>query len=85
MTTWKLEDAKNRFSELVRRALAHKPQRVTRNGRDAVVIVSAEDYEKLAVPQDLVEFMRSSPLASVLAEGGLVLKRDRDMGRNIAF
>jgi prevent-host-death family protein len=39
---WKLEDAKNRFSEVVRLALAHKPQRVTRGGRDAVIVLSAE-------------------------------------------
>lgn len=39
--SWKLEDAKARFSEVVRLALTEGPQRVTRRGRDAV-IVSAE-------------------------------------------
>lgn len=85
MRTWKLEDAKNRFSEVVRRALAHEPQRVTRNGRDAVVVMSAEDYERLLAPQDLVEFLRESPLAEALARGDLDLDRSRDPGRDVVF
>ena len=46
MTTWRLADAKNRFSELVNRALAGDPQIVLRR-RDAVVVVARRDYEKL--------------------------------------
>jgi prevent-host-death family protein len=42
--TWKLHDAKARFSEVVRRARADGPQRVTIHGKDAVVIVAAEDH-----------------------------------------
>ncbi len=83
MRTWKLEDAQSGFSEVVRRPLAHVPQRVTRNGRDAVVVVSAEDYERLAAPRDLVDFLRDSPLAEVLAESVFALDRPRDVGRNI--
>lgn len=81
MRSWKLEDAKNRFSELVRRALASGPQRVTRNGRDAVVVLSAEEYERLAAPRDLITFMRESPLADVFRTGELDLTRPRDTGR----
>jgi antitoxin Phd len=44
---WKLEDAKARFSELVREARERGPQRVTVYGRDAVVVVSAEEFERL--------------------------------------
>ena len=43
---WKLAEAKNKFSEVVKRALTEGPQRVTRRG-DAVVIVSEADYERL--------------------------------------
>jgi antitoxin Phd len=43
---WRLADAKNRFSELVNRALAEGPQRVLRRD-DAVIIVAERDYEKL--------------------------------------
>jgi antitoxin Phd len=85
MRKWKLEDAKNRFSEVVRRARAHEPQLVTRNGRDAVVIVSAEDYARLTAPRSLVQFMRESPLADALAEGELDLSRAEESGRDIGF
>jgi prevent-host-death family protein len=85
MRSWKLEDAKNRFSELVRRALASGPQRVTRNGRDAVVVISASEYERLAAPRDLVTFMRESPLADFLRAGELDLARPVDTGREPAL
>lgn len=84
MTSWKLEDAKNRFSEVVRRAEAHGPQFVTRHGRDAVVILSREDYERLASPRSLVDFLQQSPLAEVYAAGQeLDLSRPGDPGRDI--
>ncbi|HEX2094838.1 MAG TPA: type II toxin-antitoxin system Phd/YefM family antitoxin [Longimicrobiaceae bacterium] len=85
MQTWKLEDAKNRFSEVVRLALSHEPQRVTRNGRDAVVVISADDYERLIAPGDLVDFLRHSPLAEALSSGDLDLDRPRDLGRDVSF
>ena len=77
MKTWKLEDAKNGFSEVVRRALAHQPQRVTRAGRDAVVVMAAQDYETLMGARNLVEFFRQSPLAEAYQAGELDLARDR--------
>ena len=83
MKTWKLEDAKNRFSELVRRALARGPQRVTRGGRDAVIVMSAVDYERLAAPVNLVDFLQRSPFAEALRDGELTLDRPRDVGREI--
>ena len=46
--SWKLEDAKARFSEVVRLAEQGVPQRVSVRGRDAVVILSAEAYARLA-------------------------------------
>ena len=84
MRTWKLEDAKNRFSELVRRVLAQGPQRVTRRGRDAVIILSAEEYERLLGARNLVEFLEESPLAEALRDGALDLERPRDIGRDVA-
>lgn len=71
MTTWTLEKAKNQLSEVVRRALAHEPQLVTRGRHGAVVILAKEDYERLVAPGSLVEFMRSSPLAKAVDEGEL--------------
>ncbi len=74
MGEWPLQDAKNKFSELVNAALAGEPQRVTRRGQPAVVVVSAEEYERLCrmeesqvptfgellleIPQDDQEFER---------------------------
>ena len=60
---WQLQDAKNKFSRLVKKAQENGPQIVTKHGREAVVILSFEDYQKIVSPQcDLVEFFRKSPL-----------------------
>ncbi|MBI2797418.1 MAG: type II toxin-antitoxin system Phd/YefM family antitoxin [Gemmatimonadetes bacterium] len=88
MATWTLEQAKNSFSEVVRRALRHVPQVVERGGRDAVVVIAREDYERLLAPQGLVEFMRGSPLAAAMAAGELdasAFVRDPDFGRDVAL
>jgi len=45
---WHLQDAKNNFSKLVQRARTEGPQTVTVRGEPAVVVLSTEDYEKLA-------------------------------------
>ncbi len=47
MTEWPLQDAKNKFSALVNAALAGEPQRVTRRGQPAVVVLAAEEYARL--------------------------------------
>lgn len=47
MTDWPLQDAKNRFSAVVDAALAGDPQRVTRRGRPAVVVLAVDEYERL--------------------------------------
>ena len=80
MIRWQLQDAKNRFSELVRKAREEGPQVITLHGRDAVVVVSASEYGELSRPRgSLVDFFRKSPLVGV----GLDLTRSRDTGRQI--
>jgi antitoxin Phd len=80
MIKWQLQDAKNRLSELVRKAREEGPQVITLHGRDAVVVVSANDYGKLSRPRgSLVDFFRKSPLMGV----ELDLIRSRDTGRRI--
>lgn len=71
MRTWTLEKAKNGFSEVVRLALDHEPQLVTRgrSGNDAVVIIAREDYERLIAPADVYTSLQRSPLARAVAEG----------------
>ena len=47
MAEWPLQDAKNKFSELVNAAMAGEPQQVTRRGQPAVVVLAAEEYDRL--------------------------------------
>ena len=74
MPDWQLQDAKNKFSAVVEAAVAGDPQRVTKRGRPAVVVLRVDEYERLrrlerasaptladlllAVPQDDEEFER---------------------------
>lgn len=80
MIRWQLQNAKNNLSELVRKAREEGPQVITLRGRDAVVVVSANEFGKLSRPRgSLVDFFRKSPLAGV----DLDLVRSRDTGRRI--
>jgi prevent-host-death family protein len=70
--TWKLQDAKARFSELVREARAGEPQHVTVHGKDAVIVVDAERFEVRLKPKriDTMEsFIEASRKYRGLAEG----------------
>jgi prevent-host-death family protein len=61
---WLLQDAKARFSELVRRVRSEGPQHVTVYGRDAVVVISAEEFRRLKgdlTGQALIAAMQASP------------------------
>ena len=48
---WQLQEAKNRFSEIVDESLTHGPQTVTRHGREVVVIVAAEEFRRMKRPK----------------------------------
>jgi len=61
--SWALQDAKNRLSEVVNEALHGEPQVITRRGREAVVVVSVEDFRRLTRGEgDLLAFFQASPL-----------------------
>jgi antitoxin Phd len=80
--TWKLQDAKAHFSQVVREAREHGPQRVTLHGKDAVVILSAEDYARLApvaAQPSLHALLSSSPLWDLDFEHGSVRSAVRDV------
>jgi len=80
MHVWALQDAKNRFSEVVDRAIEEGPQTITRRGRETAVVLSVSDYRELTKPDgDLVSFLRKSPLVGV----DLDLERVADYGRKV--
>jgi prevent-host-death family protein len=61
---WRLQDAKARFSELVRRVRGEGPQHVTVHGRDEVVVISADEFRRLKGDQTgeaLIAAMQASP------------------------
>lgn len=81
--SWQLQAAKARFSELFRRARSEGPQLITRQGKEGVVMISDEEYERLVgkahQPKSLLQFFRESPLVGV----ELDLERQKDEGRDI--
>jgi len=83
--SWQIQSAKARFSEVFRRARTEGPQRITRQGKESVVMMAEEQYDRLVgkshQPKNLVQFFRQSPLVGV----ELDLERDRDPGRDIAL
>ncbi len=77
---WSVADAKAHLSEVIARAQADGPQTIARRGRPAVVVVSAEEWErKTRRKGTLVEFLRASPLAG----SELDLERVKDGPRDI--
>jgi antitoxin Phd len=59
---WQLQEAKQRFSEVVRQAEANGPQVVTRHGQEVVVVLSAEEYRRLQAGRpDFKEFLLGGP------------------------
>ncbi len=63
-TIWQIQEAKNKLSEVINRALEQGPQLITRWGKNTAVVISYHDYEKLRASRDkLSEFFRASPLA----------------------
>ncbi|MBV8362499.1 MAG: type II toxin-antitoxin system Phd/YefM family antitoxin [Deltaproteobacteria bacterium] len=78
--TWAVAEAKARFSEMIERALTDGPQTITRKGKRAVVIVSAEEWQrKTRRIGNLAEFFAASPLRG----SGLKVKRTKRGSRAI--
>ncbi len=76
---WQLQEAKNKFSNLVDKAHHDGPQIVTKHGKESVVIIAFEDYQKLNKPKsDLVSFFKKSPLSGT----SLDLSRDKSSSRD---
>jgi len=78
--TWTVAEAKAKFSELVDQARTGGPQTITRHGQPAVVMVSAEEWERKARRAgNLAEFFAESPLRG----SGLKVSRKTDGPREV--
>ena len=83
MNSWQVQTAKARFSEVFRRARSEGPQLITRQGKEGVVMIPVEQFDRLVAkkrrPRTLVDFFRESPLRGAR----LTFERDQDPGREI--
>ena len=78
-SVWQLQEAKNRFSLVVDRALTQGPQTITRHGKPAVVMVAAGTYERMKPRRKTVEVLRDCPVE------GLDVARVNDLPRGVTF
>ena len=80
MASWKVAEAKARFSELIDRALHEGAQEITRHGKRTVVVVATEEWDRRTRRRGgLIEFFNRSPLKA----SGLEISRLRDQPRDI--
>ena len=79
---WTLQDAKNKFSAVVDEAMAGRPQEVTKRGKPAVVVLSAEEYHRLI---GLAGAERGSFADHLLAFPGDEVDRMEAQPRDVAF
>ena len=78
--TWQLQEAKNKFSELVEKAKSEGPQFVTKHGKESVVVLSVEEYRNIIKPQsNLLQFIQASPLSKT----SINFDRDKSLTRDI--
>jgi len=78
--SWQLQNAKNKFSNLVDKAQNNGPQIVTKHGKDVVVVLSIDEYKKLIKPKfNLLKFFQNAPLSKI----NLDIKRNKDLPRDI--
>jgi len=81
MQTWQMQNAKARFSDVVRCAKQDGPQDITVHGKSVAVVLSRDLFDRLSGnSQSLAEFMQCSPLCG-LEE--LTFERDQSLSREI--
>ena len=79
---WQLQDAKNKFSNLVDKAQNFGPQIVTKHGEEAVVVLSISEYKKLVKPKiNIIKFFQKSPLSDL----DIDFKREKELPREITL
>jgi prevent-host-death family protein len=76
---WQLAEAKNKFSDLIHRALTEGPQKITRRGVETAVVLSAEEYQRLIGGRpSFKEYLMQGPSFEELD-----LERDQSPGRAV--
>jgi prevent-host-death family protein len=84
MTTWQMQEAKARLSEVVKLAEQEGPQDITLHGRSVAVVLSRAAYQRLSGQgASLADFMQASPLADL--EDELSFERSNSPTRDIVF
>lgn len=82
-TTWQLQQAKQRLSEIVRRAEQEGPQQITKSGVESAWLISAKDYHRLLKREgnkgSLVDFFQNSPHRDI----DIPIERKKDLPRQI--
>lgn len=82
MSTWQLQDAKQRFSEVVRAAEAGETQVITRHGKEVAVVIEYAGYRRLVEePRDFKKFLESAPISADFE----IPERHTDTVREIAW
>jgi prevent-host-death family protein len=83
MSSWQMQTAKARFSDLVKHAAMEGPQDITLHGNSVAVVVSRELFDRLSGnEQSLADFMRASPF---FGRDDIEFERNRGLPREIRF
>lgn len=77
---WQVQEAKQRFSEVLRAAATGEPQVVTRHGEEIAVVVDIALYQRLrGLDVTFMDYLRAEPLSDDVLD----VERDRDHAREI--
>ncbi len=81
-TSWKLQDAKAKFSEVVNNAISIGPQHVTRRGQEVAVILSAKEYREITSNKpNFKDFLLNCPKI----DDDFAFERQKDYSRDVEF
>jgi prevent-host-death family protein len=77
---WQVQEAKQRFSEVLRAAESGEPQIVTKHGEEIAVVIDIAEYRRLrGEPITFMEYLRTDPTA----DDAFTIERNRDLPREI--
>lgn len=80
MGVWQVQEAKSRFSEVLERARSEGPQTITKHGTETAVVMSVEEYRRLAGPKkDLIDLLLGGP-----KDDDFEVERSKDVGRDVS-